>query len=162
MLGSNGKEISAMKNHASCTQWAGKVAARHSEGLTSSRRAGLEKHALALVALIILVVGASFLIIENHHSSANSNITPLTVTVNHTPTKLPAALNLPCPSARDFSEVHRLCQHHEFQVVNQSRTIQGNKTLTLVAGHFATSNIAVSSALENNTDQEPDHLFQRY
>ncbi len=149
-----------MKNHASCTQWAGKVAARHSEGLTSSRRAGLEKHALALVALIILVVGASFLIIENHHSSANSNITPLTVTVNHTPTKPPAALNLPCPSARDFSEVHRLCQHHEFQVVNQSRTIQGNKTLTLVAGYADTSTIVIWSHLDKITDQEPLFLLE--
>jgi len=208
-----------VKNHAPCTQWADKVAARHSKDLTSSERAELEKHAqsciacanalkdydaiitqiralvesepilplsprlldlregitvgklpsmmyapgmrkevahfFVLVVLIVLVVGASFLIIENHHSSSNATITPLPVTVKHPPTIPPAALNLPCPSARDFSDVHRLCQHHEFQVVNQSRRIQGNKTLTLVAGYADTSTIVIWSHLDKITNQEP-------
>ncbi len=45
-------------------------------------------------------------------------------------------------------------------MVNQSRTIQGNKTLTLVAGYADTSTIVIWSHLDKITDQEPLFLLE--
>jgi hypothetical protein len=100
---------------------------------------------VAAVLAAAVLVGSSLWVLTSIHQPVGDTIvasaTPRAAgTTRATPTP---ALNFPCPRKVSFPDFHALCLDHEIQVTQQSFKLNGNQTLTLVAGYADINSITV-------------------
>ena len=101
---------------------------------------------VAAVLVAAVLVGSAFFVLTSIHQPGGE-----TIVASAAPTATPTpALNFPCPQTVYAADFYALCLEHKIQVILQSFKLNGNQTLTLVAGYADSNSVTLWFHVDKN------------